>query len=127
MRHLQYFLSLIATSKKKKRNFKKCCFHKIIIFCLPQTEEEFLEGLTQGFPDDPVDREEEDEEEDEEEESEEEEEEYEEREKENSLNGERSRQNVPSQLESRADVVSMVFALQQEGETAIKKMFILKL
>lgn len=73
-----------------------------------------------------MDREEEDEEEDDSEESEEEEE-YEEREKENSLNGERSRQNLPSQLESRADVVSMVFALQQEGETAIKKMFILKL
>lgn len=122
MRHLQYFLSWIATSKKTPTNFRKCCFHKIIIFCLPQTEEDFLEGLTQGFPDDPVDREE-DEEEDDSEESEEEEE-YEEREKENSPNGERSRQNLPSKLESRADVVSMVFALQQEGETAVKNVYL---
>lgn len=64
-----------------------------------------------------MDGEEEDEEEDDSEESEEE---YEAREKENSLNGERSHQNPPSQSERRADVVSMVFVLQQEGETAIK-------
>lgn len=70
-----------------------------------------------------MDREEEDEEEDDSEESEEEEE-YEEREKENSLNGERSCQNLPSPSQSRADVASMVFALQQEGETAIRNIYL---
>lgn len=78
---------------------------------VPQTEEEFLENLSQGFTEDPVDEEEED---DEAEEDYEDEEEDEEREKEISLNG--SSQSLTSPLEGRADIASMVFALQQEGK-----------
>ncbi|XP_075880602.1 protein timeless homolog [Nelusetta ayraudi] len=75
------------------------------------TEEEFLENLTQGFAEDPVDGEDEDDEA--EEDDEDEDEEYEEQEKENSLNG--SSQSLSSPLGSRADIAPMVFALQQEG------------
>lgn len=88
---------------------------------LPQTEEEFLENLTQDFAEDPVDEEEEDEAE-EDSEDEEEEEEYEEREKEHSRNG--SSKTVSSPLESRADISSMVFALQQEGEATAPSLHI---
>ncbi|KAG8007909.1 Protein timeless-like protein [Nibea albiflora] len=77
------------------------------------TEEEFLEGLTQEFPDDPVDRDEEDEDEDESDESEGEEDEEPQREK--SQNGGRRSQSLNSSVEGRADVGSMVYALQQEG------------
>ncbi|XP_044073167.1 protein timeless homolog isoform X2 [Siniperca chuatsi] len=76
------------------------------------TEEAFLEGLTQGFPDDTVDRDDEDEE-DESVESEEEEDEEQEREK--SQNGGRRSQSLHSPVERRADVGTMVYALQQEG------------
>lgn len=89
-----------------------------VTLCLPQTEEEFLVGLTQGFPDDPVDGDDEDEGEDESEESEEEMDE--EREKEKSQNGGRRSQSLHSPVEMRADVGSMVSALQQEGETVLK-------
>ncbi|XP_035517509.1 protein timeless homolog [Morone saxatilis] len=75
------------------------------------TEEEFLEGLTQDFPDDSVDRDDEDEEEDECEESEEEED----QEQEKSQNGGRRSQSLHSQVERRADVGNMVLTLQQEG------------
>lgn len=88
---------------------------KITVF-LPQTEEEFLEGLTQEFPDDPVDRDEEEEEEDESDESEGEEEEDEEQERPKSQNRGRRSQSLNSSVEGRADVGSMVYALQQEGE-----------
>ncbi|XP_070815087.1 protein timeless homolog [Chaetodon trifascialis] len=81
------------------------------------TEEEFLEGLTQDFPDDSVDRDDEDEGEDESEESEEEEGEEQEREK--SQNGGRRSQSLSQSLHSpverRADIGAMVRALQQEG------------
>ncbi|KAG7218479.1 hypothetical protein INR49_009356 [Caranx melampygus] len=77
-----------------------------VMCSVPQTEEEFLAGLTQEFPDDSVDR---DDEEDESEESEEEEDEGYEREE--SQNGVRSSHSV----ERRADIVTMVTALQQEG------------
>ncbi|XP_070701578.1 protein timeless homolog [Pempheris klunzingeri] len=77
------------------------------------TEEEFLEGLTQSFPDDPEDRDDENEAEDESEESEEEEDEEQEREK--SQNGGRRSQSLRSPVERRADVGTTVYALQQEG------------
>ncbi len=83
-----------------------------LFFC--QTEEEFLEGLTQGFPDDPDDRDDEDEGDDESEESEEEGDEEQEGEK-SQIGGRRS-QNLNSPVEARADVGTMVYALQQEGE-----------
>lgn len=79
---------------------------------LPQTEDEFLEGLTQGFTDDPGDRDDEDEEDDESEEREVEEE----QERETSQNGGRSSQSLRSTVERRPDVGAMVYALQQEGE-----------
>lgn len=82
-----------------------------VMCCVPQTEEEFLAGLTQELPDDSVDR---DHEEDESEDSEEEEEEDGEREE--SQNGIRRSHSV----ERRTDVVAMVTALQQEGETKAK-------
>ncbi|XP_065810972.1 protein timeless homolog isoform X2 [Labrus bergylta] len=77
------------------------------------TEEEFLESLTQGFPDDPVERDNEDDGEDESDESEEDEEEEEKRE--TSLNEGRRTQTLHSPVEKRADVGNMVWALQQEG------------
>uniref|UniRef100_A0A8C4EBT3 Timeless circadian clock n=1 Tax=Dicentrarchus labrax TaxID=13489 RepID=A0A8C4EBT3_DICLA len=75
------------------------------------TEEEFLEGLTQGYPDDSVDRDDEDEGDDECEESEEEED----QEQEKSQNGGRRSQGLHSPVERRADVGTMVLSLQQEG------------
>ncbi|KAM3621383.1 uncharacterized protein V6R79_010566 [Siganus canaliculatus] len=75
------------------------------------TEEEFLEGLTQDFPEDVVDGDEAEEENDESEESEEEEED-EEQERERSQNG--GGKSLSSPAERRADVDAMVFALQQE-------------
>uniref|UniRef100_A0A8C9WY44 Timeless circadian clock n=1 Tax=Sander lucioperca TaxID=283035 RepID=A0A8C9WY44_SANLU len=75
------------------------------------TEDEFLEGLTQGFTDDPGDRDDEDEEDDESEEREVEEE----QERETSQNGGRSSQSLRSTVERRPDVGAMVYALQQEG------------
>lgn len=98
--------------------FKKCCFPKNLHVFLLQTEEEFLENLTQGFAEDPADGEDEDDEA--EEDDEDEDEEYEEQEKENSLNG--SSQSLSSPLGSRADIAPMVFALQQEGKTRRKKL-----
>lgn len=80
---------------------------------LPQTEEEFLEGLTQGFSDE--ERDDEDEDKDESEESEEEGDEM--QEMEISQTGGRRSTNLQSPVERRADVCSMVYALQQEGET----------
>uniref|UniRef100_A0AAQ6ALW6 Timeless circadian clock n=1 Tax=Amphiprion ocellaris TaxID=80972 RepID=A0AAQ6ALW6_AMPOC len=77
------------------------------------TEEEFLAELTQGFPDDSVDRDDEDEREDESEESEEEDDEEEERER--SQNGGRRSQSMNSPVERRADVGTMVYALHQAG------------
>ncbi|XP_036958172.1 protein timeless homolog [Acanthopagrus latus] len=80
------------------------------------TEEEFLEGLTQGFPDNPVDRDDEEvEDESDESEEDEEEEEEEEQEREKSQNRGRRNQSLHSPVERRADVGSMVYALQQEG------------
>lgn len=83
-----------------------------------KTEEEFLEGLTQGFPDESMDRDDEDEGEDESEESEEETDG--EREADKSQNGGRRNQSLHSPVERRADVGSMVSALQQEGETVFR-------
>ncbi|XP_008305173.1 protein timeless homolog [Stegastes partitus] len=77
------------------------------------TEEEFLAELTQGFPDDSVDTDDEDEREDESEDSEEEDDEEQEREK--SQNGGRRSQSMHSTVERRADVGAMVHALHQEG------------
>lgn len=82
---------------------------------MPQTEEDFLTELTQGFPDDPVDMDDEDERENESEESEEEEDEEHEREK--SQNGGSSPQSMHSTAERRSDVSQMVHALYQQGET----------
>ncbi|XP_033995329.1 protein timeless homolog [Trematomus bernacchii] len=73
------------------------------------TEEDFLDELTQGFPDDPVDRD--DEEEDESEESEEDEEQDRE-------NRGRKSQSLNSSVERRPDVGNMVNTLQQEGMSA---------
>ncbi|XP_038553414.1 protein timeless homolog [Micropterus salmoides] len=73
------------------------------------TEEEFLEGLTQDFPDDPVDRDDEDDD------GSEESEEEEEQERGLSQNGGRRSQSLHFPAERREDVVSMVYAVQQEG------------
>lgn len=78
-----------------------------------QTEEEFLDALTEGFPDGSVG---EDEEEDESDESEEERDE----EQEQSHNGGR-RRSLQLPAGRRVDVASMVSALQQEGETVTDK------
>uniref|UniRef100_A0A3Q3VI65 Timeless circadian clock n=1 Tax=Mola mola TaxID=94237 RepID=A0A3Q3VI65_MOLML len=75
------------------------------------TEEEFLEGLTQGFSDE--ERDDEDEDKDESEESEEEGDEM--QEMEISQTGGRRSTNLQSPVERRADVCSMVYALQKEG------------
>lgn len=80
---------------------------------LLQTEEEFLEGLTSSFADDTLESNDEAEEEDKSDESEEEGDEEEERV--NSQNGGRSK-SLHLPLERRADVVSMVYALKNEGE-----------
>lgn len=85
------------------------------LFFLSQTEEEFLEGLTQGLPDNPVNRDDEEEGEDESDESEEYEEEEEEQEREKSQNRGRRSQSLHFPVERRAYVSSMVYALQQEG------------
>lgn len=66
-----------------------------------------------------MDREDDDEGEDESEESEEENDD--EQEKENSQKGGRRSQNLHSPVVRRADVGSMVFSLQQEGETVSRK------
>lgn len=86
------------------------------LYFLPQSEEEFLSGLTQEFPDDSVDRDDEDE--DESEESEEEEEEEEEQERKESQHRGRRSQSLQSAVERRADVGSMVFTLHQEGQNS---------
>lgn len=80
---------------------------------LLQTEEEFLEALTEGFPDESVEGDEE------EDESDESEEERDEEQGEKSQNGGR-RQSLPLPLERRVVVASMASALQQEGETFLK-------
>ncbi|XP_069007314.1 protein timeless homolog [Embiotoca jacksoni] len=80
---------------------------------MPQTEEDFLAELTQGSPDDPADRDDEDERDDESEESEEEDDEAQEREI--SQNGGSRNRSTQRSVERRADVDSMVSALQQEG------------
>ncbi|XP_040014377.1 protein timeless homolog [Xiphias gladius] len=77
------------------------------------TEEEFLAGLTQGSPDDSVDRDDEEDGEDESEDSEEEEDEEQEREE--SQNGIRRSQSMHSTVERRADVGTMVNALLLKG------------
>lgn len=77
-----------------------------------QTEEDFLSGLTQGFPDDSV-------EEDREDESEESDEEEDEEPGEESQNDRRQNQSIHSTVERRTDIQSMVITLQQEGETLI--------
>uniref|UniRef100_A0A3B4WML2 Timeless circadian clock n=1 Tax=Seriola lalandi dorsalis TaxID=1841481 RepID=A0A3B4WML2_SERLL len=79
------------------------------------TEEEFLVGLTQGSPDDSMDRDDEEDGEDESEESDEEEDE--EHEREESQNSARRSQSMNSTVERRADVGTMVNALQQEGRS----------
>ncbi|XP_019942307.2 protein timeless homolog isoform X2 [Paralichthys olivaceus] len=75
------------------------------------TEEEFLAELTQGAPDDSMDRDEEEDEEDESEESEEDEE----QEREKSQNVMRKSQSAHTPVERRADVGAMVTALHQGG------------
>uniref|UniRef100_A0A8D3BMD0 Timeless circadian clock n=1 Tax=Scophthalmus maximus TaxID=52904 RepID=A0A8D3BMD0_SCOMX len=75
------------------------------------TEDEFLAELTQGWPDDSMDRDDEEDGEDESEEGEGDEE----PEREESENGVRRSQSVHSTVERRADVGAMVTALQQEG------------
>lgn len=85
-----------------------------LLHSLPQTEDEFLDGLTQGSPEDPGDRDDEDEEEEGESEDDEEDEEQE---RETSQNGGRRSQSLHSTAERRPDVGNMVYALQQEGET----------
>ncbi|CAJ1051754.1 protein timeless homolog [Xyrichtys novacula] len=79
------------------------------------TEEDFLESLTQGFPNDSVDEVDEDGREDESDENEEEEDDDEEEARENSQNGRRRSQSLDSPGERRADVSTMVWALHQEG------------
>ncbi|XP_034022725.1 protein timeless homolog [Thalassophryne amazonica] len=73
------------------------------------TEEEFLAGLTQDFPEEPTD------ERDEVGESEESEDEDEVQEREESRDGTKRSQHVHSTMEKRADVHTVVSALQQEG------------
>lgn len=80
---------------------------------LLQTEEEFLDALTQGFPDDSVEGDEGDEEELDSDESEEG---RDEDHGEKSQNGGGRSQSPHLPGERRADVASMVSALQQEGE-----------
>nr|XP_019942307.1 PREDICTED: protein timeless homolog isoform X2 [Paralichthys olivaceus] len=75
------------------------------------TEEEFLAELTQGAPDDSMDRDEEEDEEDESEESDEDEE----QEREKSQNVMRKSQSAHTPVERRADVGTMVTALHQGG------------
>uniref|UniRef100_UPI003AAC0EDC protein timeless homolog isoform X1 n=1 Tax=Centroberyx gerrardi TaxID=166262 RepID=UPI003AAC0EDC len=77
------------------------------------TEEEFLAGLTEDFTDDPMDRD--DEEEEEEDESEESEEEGEEHERKESGAGGRRSKSLDSTVVKRADVGTMVYALQNDG------------
>lgn len=79
---------------------------------LVQTEEEFLNALTQGFPDDFVQGNEE------EDESDDSEEEREEEQGEKSPNGGRRSQSL--HLPEGVDVASMVSDLQLEGETFSK-------
>lgn len=81
---------------------------------VPQTEEEFLENLTQGFTEEPVDGDEEDDEPEDDDEDDDGEE-FEDQEKENSLNI--SSQSLSSPLVDRAGIAPMVFALKQEGKT----------
>lgn len=82
---------------------------------LLQTEEEFLDALTKGFPDESVDG---DEEEDDSDESEVEEERDEEQ-GERPQNGGR-RQSLHLPVEGRVNVAPMVSGLQEEGETFLK-------
>lgn len=77
---------------------------------LVQTEEDFLDALTQGFPDDSVQGDEE--------ESDESEEEREEEQAEKSQNGGRRSQSLHLPVEMGVDVASMVSDLQLEGETS---------
>ncbi|XP_034389135.1 protein timeless homolog [Cyclopterus lumpus] len=74
------------------------------------TEEEFIDELTQGLPDDPGDRDDENKEEDESEESEEEEEQ-----KRETQNAKRRSQSLPSSVGRIPDVSTMVSALLQKG------------
>ncbi|XP_047437724.1 protein timeless homolog [Mugil cephalus] len=88
------------------------------------SEEDFLAELTQGFPDDHVDRDDEDEREDESEESDDDEEEEddddgdnneEKQEREKTQNGGRRSQSMHTSVERRADVGTIVYALHQKG------------
>ncbi|XP_075967143.1 protein timeless homolog [Anarhichas minor] len=77
------------------------------------TEEEFLDGLTQGLPDDPDDRDDDDDDEDKEEDESEESDEDQEQERE-TQNGKRRIQSPPSPVARRPDVGPVVYALRQE-------------
>ncbi|KAG7494069.1 hypothetical protein JOB18_022312 [Solea senegalensis] len=98
--------------KKRSRNAQRKSSGK------GMTEEEFLTGLTQGSPNDSVDRDDDDDDEEVEDESEESEDEEDEEQTRGakSQNGSmRKSQSMVSTGERRADVGTMVNALQQEG------------
>lgn len=95
-------------------NIKKELFFYNNLYNMSQTEEEFLADLTQSFPDDSVDEEEEEEDDDESGEREEEEnEEQGRKELQNSIR----RKSFHSTTVRRADIATMVNALQREGGT----------
>lgn len=105
------FASLLTLADFLQTNIR-FTFKKKKLFLL-QTEEEFLEALTEGFPDESVDGDEE------EDESDESEEETDEEQEEKSQNGGRH-QSLHLPVERRVVVASMASALQQEGETFLK-------
>lgn len=92
---------------------------------LPQTEEEFLNELTQGLPDDSSDRDDDDDDEDVRDDESEDSEEEGEQEKEKSQNVEKRSQNFHLTVERRADLSSMVKRLHQEGEVNFCFVFLL--
>uniref|UniRef100_A0A668A7X9 Timeless circadian clock n=1 Tax=Myripristis murdjan TaxID=586833 RepID=A0A668A7X9_9TELE len=79
------------------------------------TEEEFLAGLTNDFPEDPMDRDDDEEEDEDEDEFEESDEEVEEEGRKESGDGGRKSKSINSSVGKSADVGPMVLALQKEG------------
>lgn len=89
---------------------------------LLQTEEEFLAGLTQDLQDDPLDRDDDDDDDESDDESDDGEEAGD-QEREKSQNVEKRSPNFPLTIKSRADIGSMVNALQQEGKIKTNNIF----
>lgn len=87
---------------------------------LLQTEEEFLAGLTQDLQDDPLNRDDDDDESDDESDDGEEDGAQE---REKSQNVEKRSPNFPLTIKRRADIGSMVNALQQEGKIKTNNIF----